>query len=601
MTNARMSIAGVKLLPEDMLNRVSGVCDDALSELKAIWKEAGYEDAECQGLLGDFFKKIEGICTEEIKSERQILDHAKETVTKKVGQLKELYAQLGRVCPYDGDGQSLGDNVTDQLSKVESMISEISVDVNVREELMTVEIDAIDELVNALGAAAPGEELFAGHEDSPKLSDARLNILRECRATFETIRDERATEMEGMLKTCASYCLDMKVSEEGWDTVPDSEEYTTIDKGINEWVAEDVNSLDVHETTLEKLRARQHALGEEKERRREMLASTGGEIAHLWTLLRIPDEERDAFQSSFQMNLSMETLTRGRDELDRLKALRLASLGDVVQNIRTDIATLWIDAGIEDEHLQRSEFPAAFETIDDVSEESLLEHETYYDTLKARVEVLKPLLHKVSRRETIVQERLQLEHLQMNPERLTARGPKAREDRKKEEQMQSNVKKLDKLSKELRRAIVEWEDGNGEHFIFAGERYLDRMTQQDADYIDQRDTLRNARKNSKKSGKEGLSSTAPAPLPGKTRRSTVTNTRPSKVARVEKDKTSSAAVAAMVETSDAENVSLTGNTLNPRASMCSVETDCTSMTEVKVRASTATAVREEEPETVETF
>lgn len=56
-------------------------------------------------------------------------------------------------------------------------------------------------------------------------------------------------------------------------------------------------------------------------------------------------------------------------------------------------------------------------------------HEEYYSALRARVEELRPLLQKVSRREAVVQERIDLEHLQQNPERLTARGPNAREER----------------------------------------------------------------------------------------------------------------------------------------------------------------------------
>lgn len=56
-------------------------------------------------------------------------------------------------------------------------------------------------------------------------------------------------------------------------------------------------------------------------------------------------------------------------------------------------------------------------------------HEEYFTTLRGRVEELRPLLQKVARREAVVQERIDLEHLQMNPERLTARGPNAREER----------------------------------------------------------------------------------------------------------------------------------------------------------------------------
>jgi HEPN domain-containing protein len=56
-------------------------------------------------------------------------------------------------------------------------------------------------------------------------------------------------------------------------------------------------------------------------------------------------------------------------------------------------------------------------------------HETYYANLNARVEELRPLLQKIAKREAVVQERIELEHIQMNPERLTARGPNAREER----------------------------------------------------------------------------------------------------------------------------------------------------------------------------
>jgi hypothetical protein len=56
-------------------------------------------------------------------------------------------------------------------------------------------------------------------------------------------------------------------------------------------------------------------------------------------------------------------------------------------------------------------------------------HEAYFNVLRAKVDELKPILQKVARRENVVQERVELEHIQMNPERLTARGPNAREER----------------------------------------------------------------------------------------------------------------------------------------------------------------------------
>lgn len=71
--------------------------------------------------------------------------------------------------------------------------------------------------------------------------------------------------------------------------------------------------------------------------------------------------------------------------------------------------------------------------------------------MKSKVEQLRPLLLRIAKREAVVEERVELEHLMTNPERLTARGPKAREDRKREEEMQRRVKNLDKMTKEVGR------------------------------------------------------------------------------------------------------------------------------------------------------
>lgn len=57
------------------------------------------------------------------------------------------------------------------------------------------------------------------------------------------------------------------------------------------------------------------------------------------------------------------------------------------------------------------------------------EHENYFMKLKQRTETLRPILAKIYKREQIVQERIELENIQLNPERLIARGPNAREER----------------------------------------------------------------------------------------------------------------------------------------------------------------------------
>jgi hypothetical protein len=57
------------------------------------------------------------------------------------------------------------------------------------------------------------------------------------------------------------------------------------------------------------------------------------------------------------------------------------------------------------------------------------EHEQYFVGIKERAEELRPIMQRIARRENIMAERLELEQILSNSERLTARGPNAREDR----------------------------------------------------------------------------------------------------------------------------------------------------------------------------
>jgi hypothetical protein len=155
------SESGLRFQPESFKTRLLQLADETLDSLQAIWTEAGYEDVECQGLLGDFLKKIKDTCSSELAAEQQILDHAKQTVTAKIDEFTKLCQQLGRQpCGH----QSYGDNCADRLAELERLIAEISIEVSQRQKLLDVEFDAIDELVRLLGEPAPSHDLFKGPE-----------------------------------------------------------------------------------------------------------------------------------------------------------------------------------------------------------------------------------------------------------------------------------------------------------------------------------------------------------------------------------------------------------------------------------------------------
>jgi hypothetical protein len=432
MSSSRMSIrastsdSGVRVLPEMFKHRLLQVAEETLDSLQKIWKEAGYEEAECQRLLGELLTKLKLTCTSDIEAEQQILHHAKLEVEAKCAEYSDYCAQLGRTCNMAHVAEL---NYTDRLAELERLINSISGEVAERQGLMDNELTSINMLVACLGEAAPEEDRFDGPEGTPKLSDVRLNLMKRYVSELQALRSKRVEEVQNLATDCHKHMVDLMYAEEGFKTMSDSQQYLSMDKAIDKYQRTGELCLGLQKIDIAKLTLRLKSFVDEKERRRVELGQVGAEIARLWSLLRIPSAERDQFSSSFKMNLSMETLSKGVDELQRLKEIRAVSLTKVITSIREDITALWNEAGIESEEARHAEFPLFYQDIAEVEDSAVDLHESYFAGLRTRVEELRPLLQKISRREAVVQERVELEHLMQNPERLTARGPNAREER----------------------------------------------------------------------------------------------------------------------------------------------------------------------------
>jgi hypothetical protein len=492
---ASQSEAGTRVQPEIFKHRLLQEAESTLNSLQSIWKEAGYEEIECQRLLGELLEKLKGACGAEVAAEQQILEHAKEEANSKSNEYSEFCLQLGRACSIE----HLEDmNYTDRLAELERLINSIAGEVSERSGLLEAETPRIEQLVSCLGDNAPTSDAFNGPEGTPKLSDVRLQLMRQYGVKLEGVKASRVEEATNIAKDCTKHMKDMMYVEENFKTMDDSDSFYALDKEMHEFSCGGVFQFGVKLSDIARLTLRLKCFVDEKERRRLELGEIGAEIARLWTLLRVPSNEREEFQASFKMNLSMETLSKGVDELARLKEIRSKSMGKVINSIREDICALWVEAGIVAEEDQIEEFALYFRDVESLEDAAVDEHEAYFGAIRKRVEELRPLLQKVSRRETVVLERIELEQLQQNPDRLTARGPNAREARKREEYMATRVKNIDKITKELLSQIGTWECANGP-FVFAGESYAERVSLQDEHYIEIRDSLRNARK--KKDGK----------------------------------------------------------------------------------------------------
>ena len=87
------------MLPAQFKERVFQMAEETINSLQVIWKEAGYEEVECQSLLGDLLNKMKMTCASELAAEQQILEHAKQQVTTKLFEYTDYCAQLGRPPP----------------------------------------------------------------------------------------------------------------------------------------------------------------------------------------------------------------------------------------------------------------------------------------------------------------------------------------------------------------------------------------------------------------------------------------------------------------------------------------------------------------------
>lgn len=363
----RLSVAesGLRVQPADFKVRVTHLVDETLESLQSIWREAGYEESECQGLLGDILTKLKTLCSAELSAEQQILEHAKNQVLTKYNEYQKLCSMLDRTgVNYDS---SLGENYADRLSELEKLISDIELDVSQRQDILNAKREEVIDLASRLGEEMPAD--YDGGNDYCELADIRIDLIDNYKRKLEELRSTRLEEMANLAADIRKCLFDLAVQKEGPENLSDFQEFGDIDKIL--LASDDIQRIGCHQRELSRLVLRLKNLQSEKERRKNELSQNGAEIARMWTLLRVPPTERSAFQNSFEMNLSLATLAKGREELKRLKQLRMDSLGTVVTSLREEIAGYLQELGITSNEQIIEEFPLYYCPVEDLDDNAV--------------------------------------------------------------------------------------------------------------------------------------------------------------------------------------------------------------------------------------
>ncbi|RHY87502.1 hypothetical protein DYB35_006998 [Aphanomyces astaci] len=206
-------------------------------------------------------------------------------------------------------------------------------------------------------------------------------------------------------------------------------------------------------------------------------------VADLIQLKVSPNVQGDVLDAC--RGISADALRHAEDELTRLQHLKRAKLGELLLDVRRQIAALWSSLEV-DATAAASSFPAMQVPVVDATEELLALHESELKRLDAKATARRALLKYIEKREEIIGERSQYEASLHDPDRLIGRVATARLLR--EEKLQAKIKHdLPKWTKLLLDKLPAWEQEYCTPFVLRGERYLDTIARVDADYIKQKE------------------------------------------------------------------------------------------------------------------
>ncbi|KAL9186412.1 hypothetical protein ACHAXT_005650 [Thalassiosira profunda] len=527
-----------------MRESLANLATTTTRDLDQIWDAVGVAPDDRAAQLQDLLEKVHGICDAKVAEEASMqeqfekeIDDARREWTEACRALRieeeDPVARMRR----DPSAKDLGGGAHGMSlqSEYEAMTARLESLRSVREAAAR-DLEASRDRMHRAHAAVHGcsiEEAAGAHE-LQAYADIDSCLTLERREAFRAKADECDENVAARSKAVVSLLLDcqnlireleivppaevdvgrcgddakimssLKKAEGG--TSPSHEEAQGRPGMVGRSQSDQYTAVSLFETSdcigignsaLERLTDRITELNGEKRRRRVRLGEMGTTISALWKMLRIPREEQQAFTASIG-GLGLDTIRKGEAELARLEELKSVVIGKLIGEQREVIRDLWEKTNataaekatfdqhyrMEDEHLLTSDL--------------LQEHEVYVAALEAKLAKMQPILDLIAKREGIIEERIELEFLQKDPDRLQGRG--ATKQLMKEEKMNRRVmKELPKLTAMLERTLKKWyaenkpqgaseaEDGqivdpDLGHFMYQGAPYLQTMESQEEEW-----------------------------------------------------------------------------------------------------------------------
>lgn len=499
--------------------------------LEEIWDQVGVAPDDRASQLADLVERIGQLCEEKVRDEEGVRDQFR----KEIQLARQEWEETSRALALEGEEDPLSKMRRDPSSKdlggssgvslqweYEAMMGRLESLRSVKEAAVTdmqVSQLKIYEAFAALNGCTV-EEAAQANEMQP-YSDIESNLTLDRREDLRNEANEYEERVAERTKAIVSLLLDCHSAIRDLGMAPPEismgrcEDDVKIMNSLLEPIEEESNNnnrrrgqssqytivslfesstcIGIGNSALDRLTSRIAELNGEKYRRRSKLSKMGEAIGTLWTMLRVPAQEQDAFTTNIR-GLGLDTLRKGEAEIARLEELKIVIIGKLVREQRSVIEELWDKTNSSAD--ERASFNAYFhihEDDDQLTSEVLVKHEEYVAALKAKLDKMQPILDLIAKREAIIEERCELEFLQKDPDRLNGRG--AHKQLMKEEKMSRRVnKELPKITFHLEKTLRQWyaenkpdEEGGGHHpdighFMYDGTPYLHTIQCQEEEW-----------------------------------------------------------------------------------------------------------------------
>lgn len=499
-TAARPSLARKSVLPDfsptaTMTESLNKLAKETAERLEKSFNEMGYNAEDRSAAMERLLQKYQDISEEVVAFHQNEVEQFRADIENMTRTIFKTAKSLGIDPDHDLLEEAQAMTLRDGLMALRASYVKLHEAAAIASQDIRESSALIADAYSILG-----QEMEPSWRDvESDLSDERRKMFRKKMGEMESQVESRMSAMIKCLLNCRSLMAEMR-----WEPETDLDKRIAgslmiSPDGTAQMVSKNrtESCVGLQSQALAEVSQRLGELQRVKETRIQKIRALSEQISHLWTILDISEEYSNIFSAQIpEMGMSEATIELGKHELARLREMKAQKMGQLIENSRIKIAQHWKSLGYPQE--MRETFPEFFvENKQDFDDKLLQAHERYYEILEQQMEKARPLLKLIERREAVVEERTTYEVMLHDPNRWNHRGKKLTEQLMEEEKMAKRIKQLPKLEENIQRKLDEFEESSGYAFRFEGQVYMDRMVDQEQQWLDHKEALASAKQKKK--------------------------------------------------------------------------------------------------------